>query len=87
VKVLKLSGEYASLSGGGNTAFGGDVLVAAGSNYVFKPDGTFTGGRFVGASRPGAVVNSSSVRAGRYTVQGYAITLKPAQGPAQRLLF
>ncbi len=86
-KGLKLSGEYASLSGGGNTAFGGDVLVAAGSNYVFKPDGTFTGGRFAGASTPGAVVNSSSASAGRYTVQGYAITLKPAQGTEQRLLF
>ncbi|WP_235692741.1 hypothetical protein [Deinococcus aquaedulcis] len=84
---LKLSGAYASLGGGGNTALGGDVMVAAGSTYTFRPDGTFTGGRFAGASTSNMAASSRSGTAGRYSVAGYGITLIPAGGPEQRLLF
>ncbi|MBZ9750782.1 hypothetical protein K7W42_07895 [Deinococcus sp. HMF7604] len=84
---LKLSGAYASLGGGGNTAMGGDVMVAGGSDYTFKPDGTFTGGRFGGASTSNMAVGSQSRGGGRYSIQGYGITIKPTSGPEQRLLF
>lgn len=87
VAGLKLSGTYASLSGGGNTALGGDVMVAGGGEYTFRPDGTWSGGRFGGASSSNVAVGSQSRTEGRYSVQGYAITLKPASGPEQRLLF
>ncbi len=84
---LKLTGGYESLGGGGNTALGGDVMVAVGSNYTFKPDGSFTGGRFAGASTSNTAASSSAASAGRYSVQGYSITLRPARGTEQRLLF
>ena len=83
----KLSGAFQTISGGGNTALGGGVIVAGGGNYVFQPDGTFSGGSFGSVSSSSVAAGSSRKTGGTYTVSGYGITLKGANGQQQRLFF
>ncbi|GGO36225.1 hypothetical protein [Deinococcus humi] len=83
----KLSGAFQTISGGGNTAMGGDVMVAGGGTYTFQPDGTFSGGSFGSVSSSSVVAGSTRKTGGTYAVSGYSITLKGANGQQQRLFF
>ncbi|WP_082506158.1 hypothetical protein [Deinococcus sp. Leaf326] len=83
----KLSGAFQTISGGGTTALGGDVMVAGGGNYAFQPDGTFSGGRFGSVSSSNVAAGSTRKIGGTYVVSGYGITLKATGGQEQRLFF
>ena len=83
----KLSGAFQTLSGGGNTATGGDVMVAGGGNYTFRPDGTFSGGSFGSVSSPGVAAGSTRQTGGTYAVSGYGLTLRGQGGQERRLFF
>lgn len=90
----KLSGVFESISGGGNTALGGDVSIMNSKVYNFRPNGSFTGDRSTAAiSGGGAYSNGStaasaqSKQAGSYNISGYGITLKSGNGQEQRLFF
>jgi hypothetical protein len=81
VRGASLMGRYQSISGGGNTAIGGDMMIAAWSNFQFSRDGGFTAGGGSGASSggggTGVSVSTSSkkpTQEGRYSVQDFSIT-------------
>ncbi|SMB86419.1 hypothetical protein [Deinococcus hopiensis] len=84
---LKLSGTYSSISGGGNTALGGDVVVAVTNAYTFTPQGTFKGGRSASGSTSNVTTLSQSSTSGTYSISGYGITLKYGDGGQKRLFF
>ncbi|HEU0123969.1 MAG TPA: hypothetical protein VFQ91_25785 [Bryobacteraceae bacterium] len=94
-QATKLSGFYRSISGGGNTALGGDVQAAAWSSYDFAPDGTVTtksgSAASSGGGGTGVGVSSSSRRpeqTGRYRIDGHAITLEfPGQPPLRQWFY
>ncbi|MGU3538041.1 hypothetical protein [Methylobacterium sp. A54F] len=86
--------SYRNLSGGGNTALGGDVMIAVSNQYDFRADGTYGRGGSVGATNSGATsgVGSavSSRRApegGRYALDRHTLTLTAADGRVRRLFF
>ena len=83
----KLSGEYRTIGGGGNTALGGDVMVAYSNTYVFDRNGRFSGERAGGGGNSGVTVATSSKNAGTYTLSGYALRLKYNDGRVVRQLF
>jgi hypothetical protein len=89
----RLSGKFSSTTGGGNTAFGGGTAFIAVSDIEFLPDGTFRTGKFVGmssnepSSDTSVVANSESSNRGQYTLSGYTLTLKFADGRVEKRAF
>ena len=89
----KLSGEYRTIGGGGNTALGGNVMVAYSNTYFFDTNGRFSSERSGGANVAGndsqgsVAVASSASNAGTYTLSGYALRLKYNDGRVVRRLF
>ena len=83
----KLAGSYETIGGGGNTALGGDVMVAYSNSYTFAPNGRFSGDRSGGGNAPGVAVSSTSKNAGTYSVSGYTLILKYNGGQTVRKLF
>lgn len=87
------SGSYKNLSGGGNTAFGGDVMIATRSRFNFQPDGVYTTQRSTGASNSGnstgvgSTVAASSAGEGRYRVEHHTITIEQPDGQRERRFF
>jgi len=84
----KLSRRYKRISGGGNSAMGGTMAIAAQSNFTFAPDGRFATGTSMGAV--GATVAASSRRGGgmgRYRVERHSITLTGPDGRPRREFF
>lgn len=91
---LALNGHYRSIGGGGNTAFGGDVMVAAWKEMVFSPDGTVVSGGgsggFSGGGGTGVSVSTSSRQArreSRYRIDGYQIEFAYPDGQRERKWF
>jgi hypothetical protein len=87
----RLTGNYQSLSGGGNIAVGGSSGVIAWSNLSFDRSGAFTSGggsgSFTETNGGEARVATSGVRAdehGAYEVNGYALTLRYASGRVEQ---
>jgi hypothetical protein len=90
----KLVGTFTRLSGGGNTAFGGDTMIAVFSSYTFKKDGTFITDRGSSASggqettnpngAPAVVTTSNSSASGTYKLDGYTLELKYGNGKVDR---
>lgn len=83
-----LTGTYRSISGGGNTALGGDAMVVAWGLYEFFADGTVVVGG--GASSSNSTVTTGARRAeqrARYRIDGYTITLTFAGGRSERQWF
>jgi hypothetical protein len=90
----KLLGTFTRLTGGGNTAYGGDTLIAAFSSYTFNKDGTFTTDRGSSASggqeatnpggAPAVVTTSNSNASGRFKLDGYTLELKYGNGKLDR---
>lgn len=86
-------GSYESIGGGGNTALGGEVMIAIQNRYTFLPGGIFSTARSTGATNNGSVNGVGSTVAanragqGRYTVDRYTITLTQPDGRSQRRFF
>lgn len=88
-----LSGDYKTVGGGGNTAMGGEVMIAFQNRYVFRPDGTYANDRATGAMNSGSMSGvASTVGArggglGRFTVDRYTITIEQPDGRMERRFF
>jgi hypothetical protein len=93
----KLLGTFTRLTGGGNTAYGGDTVIAAFSSYTFKKDGTFTTDRGSSASggqeatnpngSPAVVTTSNSNASGTFKLDGYTLELKYGNSKVDRKAF
>jgi hypothetical protein len=81
-----LSTRYKRISGGGNTALGGEVMIARSSIYTFTPDGRFRIEGSVGASNSGeqtgvsTTLQSESAMAGRYALDDHTLVLTYSDG-------
>lgn len=81
----RLNDYWKRLSGGGNTAMGGDVSVAVSNGYRFFPDGRFSTDSAVSSSAPGVFVGSTGDKYGTYQLNGSALVLTYASGKTKRL--
>ncbi|AWN38930.1 hypothetical protein DK427_09725 [Methylobacterium radiodurans] len=86
--------SYRNLSGGGNTAMGGDVMIAVSNRYDFRADGTYGRGGSVGATNSGATSGVGSAvsgrrapEGGRYAFDRHTLTLTAPDGRVRRLFF
>ena len=88
-----LSTRYERFSGGGNTALGGEMMIARSNIYTFMPDGRFSTEGSVGASSSGeqtgvsTTLQSESATAGRYTLDNHTLVLTFADGRQERHFF
>ena len=86
-----LSGKYVNISGGGNVAFGGGVMIMAAKSMRFGQDGRFTLERKVSAASeeagPFGTRTSSSAASGTYRLNGYTLTLTYGDGRVERRPF
>ncbi len=91
----KLASRYKRISGGGNSALGGDVMVAVSSSMQFTPDGQFSGGTNVGALNSGGQTGVSSATGsdrrmpapGAYQLDNFTLTLRYPDGRIERNFF
>ena len=83
--------RFASMGGGGNTAMGGGVMTFYSNEYTFASNGSFLSGSSGGGSNnsdAGSVTAmSNSKNAGRYRLDGHALTLRFNDGRVVRRLF
>ena len=88
-----LTTRYKRISGGGNTALGGETMIARSSIYTFMPDGQFRIEGSVGASTSGeqsgvsTTLQSDSAAAGRYALDRHTLVLTFADGRQERHFF
>lgn len=80
----RLHGYYTSIGGGGNTALGGDVMIAVSNNLTFFEDGSFSQQKSSGGSAPGVTTSSTSQIDGTYEINGYTITFKNTSGQLEK---
>lgn len=89
----KLSATYSRVSGGGNSAMGGELTIGGQTDLTFNPDGTFgrkSGGGAIGSGSQSGVgmgVSGRSGSVGRYAIDRYTITLTGADGRPKRQFF
>lgn len=90
----RVTRSYRRLSGGGNSAMGGDVAVAVESRYDFKADGRYGRGGSVGAINSGASTGVGTAlgrrrapEGGQYRLDRHTLTLTGADGHSRRLFF
>ncbi|XYD10490.1 hypothetical protein R1A27_08460 [Methylobacterium sp. NMS12] len=90
----RVARAYRRLSGGGNTALGGDVAIAVESRYDFHADGSYGRGGSVGATNSGASTGVATAigrrrapEGGRYALDRHTLTLTTADGRTRRLFF
>ena len=86
--------SYRRLSGGGNSAMGGDVTVAIENRYDFRSDGRYGRGGSVGAVNSGAssgvgtaIGRRRAPEGGQYRLDRHTLTLTGADGRSRRLFF
>lgn len=89
---MPMAGFYQSLGGGGNTALGGTVMIAAWKDFDFSPNGTVVKGGGSGSMTdgPGASVATSSTRRpgqANYRIHPHSIELQYADGHSERRWF
>lgn len=90
-----LSVPYKRISGGGNSALGGEMTIASSSQYAFMPDGRFSrDGSFgaIGSGQTSGVGMAASSRnrqaaPGRYTLKDHTLTLTFPDGRQKRHFF
>jgi hypothetical protein len=92
-----LQGTFSSIGGGGNTAVGGNTMIAVIDSYTFNKDGTFKTDKAVGASGgnegtdpngpPGVVATSQASSSGTYKLDGYTLELRYGNGRVMRRAF
>jgi hypothetical protein len=80
----RLQGRYGSISGGGNTAFGGSTTVIASKDYDFRSDGTFYQESFGGGGNRTVTAGSQRNQVGRWTLSGATLTLEYPSGERVR---
>jgi hypothetical protein len=92
-QATMLSTRYKRFSGGGNTALGGEMMIARSNIYTFMPDGRFSTEGSVGASSSGeqtgvsTTLQSESAMAGRYTLDNHTLVLTFSDGRQERHFF
>ena len=92
-QAAMLATRYKRISGGGNTALGGEMMIARSSIYTFMPDGRFRIEGSVGASSSGeqtgvsTTLQSENATAGRYTLDDHTLFLTFADGRQERHFF
>jgi len=76
-----LNDVYRHLGGGGNTAFGGDVLIVTEATYQLNAHHRFIQGSFAGVlSDSITAINAPADQQGTYEIEGYRITLRYDSG-------
>jgi hypothetical protein len=91
----KLAAKYTRVSGGGNSALGGEMTIAAQTNLSFTADGRYMRASSAGAigsgDKTGVATSAYSSRPasgiGRYRVERYTITLTEPDGKTRRQFF
>ena len=81
-----IAGSYSSISGGGDTAFGGDVITFSSANIAFDGD-RFTYEKTGGGTSRDVTAYSSQDRAGTYALDGDTITLRFNNGSVETKFF
>lgn len=84
-----IQGSFRSLTGGGNTALGGDVMVVLENTISFNQQGKFIMASATGISGDDIwdQHNSKSNEAGSYILDGHTIELKFNNGKTERRFF
>lgn len=83
---LELNGEWTTISGGGNTAFGGDVVTVS-SGYLAFQGNRFTSERGGGGMTSNVTTYASEDKAGTYSIDGYTLTLTYDDGKVVKEFF
>jgi hypothetical protein len=83
---LQLEGSFHSISGGGNTALGGDVTTFSMKNISFDGD-RFTFEATSGGSTSNVTAYSSKDKAGTYRLDGNTVELRFNNGELERKFF
>lgn len=88
----KIEGSFKTISGGGNTALGGNVIVMSASNISFNKQGQFTFAGTSGGSNNGDFGVASSTYAhkdgaGTYVLNGYSLELRFNNGQVKKQAF
>jgi hypothetical protein len=82
-----ISGSFKTMSGGGNTALGGDVMIVVSNTITFNDQGQFTLAKVSGGSTSTVTSYYKGKDAGTYTLDGYTIELKLNSGKIERKFF
>lgn len=91
--IGKLLPAYKRVSGGGNSAMGGEMTIAIQSRIAFTADGRFVKGSDVGAISSGdlsgwaTAVSASNGKNGTYAVKDHTMVLTYADGTVERKFF
>jgi hypothetical protein len=88
----KIAGSYGTISGGGNTAFGGNVMVVSSTQLMLNKDGQFTMASVGGGSNSGDAGVSSTAyahkdAAGTYVLNGFSVALHFNNGKVEQKAF
>lgn len=90
----KLSAKYSRVSGGGDSALGGEMTIAGQTNFSFSSDGSYmraSGGGAIGSGRSTGVATAAYSRkapqAGRYQIERHTITMTEPDGQVRRQFF
>ena len=90
-KGEKITGTWSTISGGGNTAFGGGSIVVATNELTFNGQGQFTtlstGGGSYNGPTGSVTAYSNKDGAGVYTLDGFLLELKFNNGKVVRKNF
>jgi len=81
-----LAGSFTSLSGGGNTALGGDVITFSQDTLSFEGE-RFTFESVGGGSNASVTAYASATKAGTYVLSGHTMTLRFNDGREQVRFF
>lgn len=85
---MPLSGNFRSIGGGGNTSLGGNVMVAAWSNFRFSPNGTVVSDQGAGGGTPNATAMSQHPsKQANYRISNYIIDFQYGDGRRERSWF
>jgi hypothetical protein len=82
----KINGKFRSLTGRGNLALGGDVLVFT-TTTIAMDDNKFTFETTSGGSTSSVTSYTSEDKAGTYALDGYTITLRFNNGSVEKKFF
>jgi hypothetical protein len=81
-----IKGDYHSISGGGNIAFGGSMMTFSSTNISFNGN-KFTFESTGGGSSDAVSSYASQTKAGTYELNGYSITLRFNNGVVEKKFF
>lgn len=88
----KITGSYNTISGGGNTALGGNVMVVSAKDITLNKNGQFTMTSMGGGSNSGDMGVSSTAyahkdAAGTYMLNGFSMELRYNNGQVEQRAF